>query len=233
MGTMATGISQRLLLCWWCPQKNRGANWLCLWDRPVFIALVATSAALNFIRKGKQGGSHVLLLAQSLCEIHCQFVYPIQNRPCLGEKCLFVVQTLIKILNLTFCFHKQAVCVCVCCFIHYLYLCNFDYFVYVYCKHPLSCEAWQWRRGRGDNCCMPGRGCCCFRPTGCCCFDQALIPLSHLLLLLLLFGAFLAELAGGQSSVCSTDQGTVNNNQVTNVYFVCACACVRVRQGHT
>lgn len=97
LAAMATGISQRLLLCWWCPQKNRGANWLCLWDRPVFIALVATSAALNFIRKDKLGGSRLLLLAQSLCEIHCRFVYPIQNRLCLGEKCLFVVQTLIKI----------------------------------------------------------------------------------------------------------------------------------------
>lgn len=80
LATMATGISQRLLLCWWCPQKNGGANWLCLWDRPVFIALVATSEALNFIRKDKLGGSHLLLLAQSLCEIHCQFVYLTQNR---------------------------------------------------------------------------------------------------------------------------------------------------------
>lgn len=87
-GTVAveTGISQGLLLCWWCPQKNRGANWLCLWDRPVFTALVATSAALNFIRKGRRGGSRLLLLAQSLCETHCQFVYPIQNRLCLRRE---------------------------------------------------------------------------------------------------------------------------------------------------
>lgn len=61
-----------------------------LWDRPVFIALVATSAALNFIRKDKLGGSHLLLLAQSLCEIHCQFVYPIENRLCLPEREMFV-----------------------------------------------------------------------------------------------------------------------------------------------
>lgn len=54
LATMATGISQRLLLCWWCPhRKIEGANWLCLWDRPVLIALVATSAALNFHKEGQ------------------------------------------------------------------------------------------------------------------------------------------------------------------------------------
>lgn len=147
LAAIATGIRQRLLLCWWCPQKNRGANWLCLWDRPVFIALVATSAALNFIRKDKLEGSHLLLLAQSLCEIHCQFVYPIQNRLCLGEKCLFVVQTLIKIRISSSVFVNRL---CMLFYSLFISLCNFDYSVYVYCKHPLSYEAWQWGGGCGN-----------------------------------------------------------------------------------
>lgn len=206
---MATGIRQRLL-CWWCPQKNRGANRLCLWDRPVFIALVATSAALNFIRKDKLGGSRLLLLAQSLCEIHCQFVYPIQSRLCLGEKCLFVVQTLIKIRISSSVFINRL---CMLFYSLFISLCNFDYSVYVYCKHPLSCEAWQWG-GWCGNCCMPSRGCCCcccFCGTGCCCcFDGVLIPLSRPVLLLFLFCSFLALLVE-QSSACKIDQWTENN----------------------
>lgn len=47
---------------------------------PFSLAAVATYAALNFIRKDERGGSHLLLLAHSLCEIHCPFVYPTQNR---------------------------------------------------------------------------------------------------------------------------------------------------------
>lgn len=49
LAAMATGIRQRLLLCWWCPQKNRGANWQRLWDG----AAAAKPAALSFIRKDK------------------------------------------------------------------------------------------------------------------------------------------------------------------------------------
>lgn len=35
LAAMATGIRQSQLLCWWCPQKNRGAHWQRLWDRTV------------------------------------------------------------------------------------------------------------------------------------------------------------------------------------------------------
>lgn len=64
-------------------------------------------------------------------------------------------------------------------------------------------------------CCMPHRGCCCcFCGTGCCCFDGALIPLSHpVVLLLLLFGSFLAEMAveAAQLPRMTSKVGIINN----------------------
>lgn len=112
----------------------------------------------------------MLLLAQSLCEILCRFVYPILNRPCLGEKCLFVVQTLIKIRISKFCFCKHALCAFFVFFLSFFYdslfisLCHFDDCVYVYRKQPWSCEA-EEEEGRAFS-----RRCCfCFAGTSCCC----------------------------------------------------------------
>lgn len=73
--------------------------------------------------------------------------------------------------------------------------------------------------GEGEGvviCCMPSRGCCCcFCGTGCCCFDGVLNPLSHpvLLLLLLLFGSFLAGMAveAAQLSRMISEVGIVND----------------------
>lgn len=72
LAAMATGIRQRQLLCWWCPQKNRGANWQRLWDRAVFQHCSGHLCSVGFHKKGQ---TRLLLLAQSLCEINRRFVY--------------------------------------------------------------------------------------------------------------------------------------------------------------
>lgn len=95
------------------------------------------------------------------------------KRGCLGERCLFVVQALIKI-RISSSLFTNMLCV------HYLFLCHSDGSVYVYCKQPLSCEAEHWWGECGGNCCIPGKGRCCFEEASCCCFEGLLIPLSHL-----------------------------------------------------
>lgn len=72
LAAMATGIRQSQLLCWWCPQKNRGAHWQRLWDRAVFQRRSGHLCSVGFHKKGQTG---LLLLAQSLREIHRRFVY--------------------------------------------------------------------------------------------------------------------------------------------------------------
>lgn len=139
---MATGISaEAVVVLMVSTEKQRG-------QLAVFVGWTCSHCfgghlwSLGFHKKGQVGGSHLWLLAQSLCEIHCQFVYPIQNRLCLGEKCLFVVQSLIKIRISSSVFINRL---CMLFFLNSLFicLCDFDYSVYVYGKHPLSREAWQ------------------------------------------------------------------------------------------
>lgn len=81
LATMATGISQRLLLCWWCPhRKIEGPTGSVCGIEPFSLLWWPPLQHWISIRKDELGGSHLLLLAHSLCEIHCLFVYPTQNR---------------------------------------------------------------------------------------------------------------------------------------------------------
>lgn len=87
LAAMATGIRQGLLLCWWCPQKNRGANWQRMWDGAVFQRCGGQPCSVEFHRKGQ---TRLLLLAQSLREIHRLFVYSAQKEAALErDVCLW------------------------------------------------------------------------------------------------------------------------------------------------
>lgn len=85
----------------------------------------------------KKGQTRLLLLAQSLREIHRLFVYSAQKGGCLREGCLFVVQALIKIRISSSLFANMLR-------VHYLFPCHSDGCVYVYCKQPLSRGAEHW-----------------------------------------------------------------------------------------
>lgn len=179
LAAMETGISQRLLLCWWCPQKKqRGPTGSCLRDRPGSFLHWRPPLQRRVSCERTNQEAVECYSEPKACVKSTVSLFTRLQTGCLGEKCLFVVQTLIKIRISSSVFINMLGMPFYSLFIS---LCNFDYSVYVYSKHPPSCAAWQWG-GWCGNCCMPHRGCCCccYCTDGaaccCCCFEGALIP---------------------------------------------------------
>lgn len=77
-----------------------------MWDGAVFQRGGGQPCSVEFHKKGQ---TRLLLLAQSLREIHRFFVYSAQKEAAL-ERCLFVVQALIKIRISSSLFAKHALC---------------------------------------------------------------------------------------------------------------------------